>query len=78
MANRRLKPPEPAPTSPRLRLRVRDAAGYLGVAVSTLLSRPWRERHEIPTIRIGRALIFDRGDLDAWLARHRHNGSQHP
>jgi glutathione S-transferase len=60
--------PQPS-TSPRLRLA--DAARYLGVAPRSLASGAWRRRHRIPVLRIGRALIFETDFIDRWLEQHR-------
>lgn len=54
--------------SPRLRLA--DAARYLGVSPRSLADRGWRRRHGIPYFKIGAAVIFDVTALDRWLARH--------
>lgn len=54
--------------SPRLRLP--DAARYLGISPRSLADRGWRQRHGIPCFRVGRALVFDVAALDRWLARH--------
>ncbi len=53
------------------RLRTKAGARHIGVSARTLASRAWRQRHGIPTYRVGRLLLFDRMELDAWLARHR-------
>ena len=52
------------------RLRTPAAADYLGYAESTL------EKKRItgegpPFIRLGRAVVYDTRDLDAWLAARR-------
>jgi hypothetical protein len=52
------------------RLRTKDAARYVGVSPRSLASRGWRLKHGLPTIRIGRALVFDSEALDRWLAKH--------
>ncbi len=57
------------PTVPSRRLRLAEAAQYLGVTRRTLASRGWRIKHKIPHIAIGRALVFDTGALDRWLAQ---------
>lgn len=54
--------------SPRLRLA--DAARYLGVSPRSLADRGWRRRHGIPCFKIGAAVIFDTAVLDRWLTRH--------
>ena len=56
--------------SHRPKLRTRDAATYTVFAKSTL------EKLRVtgggaPYIRIGRVVLYDPDDLDAWLAAHR-------
>ncbi len=41
---------------------VEDAAKYLGVQKSTIYSWAWRRK--IPSVKMGRRLLFDREDLD--------------
>lgn len=58
------------PPSPRPKLRTRQAAAYTGLAKSTL------EKLRVsgtgsPYIRVGRVVLYDPDDLDAWLASHR-------
>jgi predicted DNA-binding transcriptional regulator AlpA len=60
----------PAPAVPSRRLRLPDAAVFLGITRRTLASKGWRIKHRVPTIAIGRALVFDTGALDRWLAQH--------
>ena len=43
-------------------LSVEGSARYLGVRKSTIYS--WAARHKIPSVKIGRRLLFDRKDLD--------------
>ncbi len=43
-------------------LSVEDAATYLGVQKSTIYSWAWRRK--IPSVKMGRRLLFDREDLD--------------
>jgi hypothetical protein len=52
------------------RFRVRDAARFLGVSHRSLADRGWRLKHGIPCFKVGAALVFDRGALDRWLAKH--------
>jgi excisionase family DNA binding protein len=52
------------------RFRVKEAADYLGISNRSLASRGWRFRHGIPTLKVGRALVFDQAALDRWLAKH--------
>jgi excisionase family DNA binding protein len=54
----------------RRKLRTPEAAEYVGIASSTL------EKLRVtgggaPYIRIGRVVLYDPDDLDAWLAAHR-------
>ncbi len=54
----------------RPKLRTQEAAAYTGLAKSTL------EKLRVtgdgaPYIRIGRVVLYDPDDLDAWLAAHR-------
>jgi len=43
---------------------VGDAAKYLGVQKSTIYSWAWRRK--IPSVKMGRRLLFDQEDLD-WM-----------
>jgi len=43
-------------------LSVEEAAKYLGVQKSTIYAWAWRRK--IPSVKIGRRLLFDREDLD--------------
>ncbi len=55
--------------APHARLRVPDAAPYLGVSPRSLANTNWRRKLGIPFFRIGRAVVFDRAALDEWLLR---------
>lgn len=56
--------------TPRTVLNTRQAAAYLGLAVSTL--NKWRCHGGGPEfLKLGRAVRYDREDLDAFLAQHR-------
>jgi excisionase family DNA binding protein len=59
----------PAP-SPRL-LRVKDAAAYLSVTVSAIRHAAWSKT--LPAIRIGKRMLFDVRDLDAFVDRMKVN-----
>jgi excisionase family DNA binding protein len=50
-------------------LTYRDAATYLGTTPAALRKRV--ERGEIPHIKDGRRVRFDRFDLDAYMRTHR-------
>ena len=53
-------------TSVSRRFRPPRAAEYLGVAESTLAK--WRMRGDPPAYRkLGRVVVYDKDDLDAWL-----------
>ena len=56
---------------PTRRARVRVAAEYLGVKPRSLADRGFRARHKIPAFKVGRALVFDMAELDAWIKRRR-------
>lgn len=66
----------PAPTNhsagvrPRL-LSVREAACYVGISHWTLRQKAWEG--ELPEVRLGRRLLFDLRDLDAWIERSKHH-----
>lgn len=64
-----LLPKAPASrTAPKLLLA--EAAAFLRVSPRSLGSRAWRQKLRIPALRCGRRLLFDRDDLNEWLARH--------
>ncbi|MCZ6625220.1 MAG: helix-turn-helix domain-containing protein [Deltaproteobacteria bacterium] len=46
-------------------LSVAEAATYLGVQKSTIYSWAWRRK--IPSVKMGRRLLFDREDLDRMI-----------
>jgi len=46
-------------------LSVEEAAQYLGVQKSTIYSRAWRR--VIPSVKMGRRLLFDQEDLDRMI-----------
>jgi excisionase family DNA binding protein len=52
-------------TEPRY-LTAEEAAAYLRVP-SLKAFYDFLRRHDVPTLRRGRQLLFDRQDLDAWL-----------
>jgi len=47
-------------------ISVEDAARYLGVQKSTVYSWAWRRK--IPSVKMGRRLLFDQEDLDRMIA----------
>ncbi len=48
-------------------LNIREAAEYLKQKVPTL--RKWRVERRLPVYKIGRAVRFEKGDLDALIER---------
>ncbi len=55
---------------PISKLRPPEAARYLGIAESTLAKR--RMGRDGPAFhKLGRAVVYDRADLDAWFSAHR-------
>jgi excisionase family DNA binding protein len=55
-------------TVPRL-FTVNDAARYLAVSVSTLYG--WVYQRRIPFVKVGRALRFEKAELDNFVDRNR-------
>lgn len=55
--------------SERHLLTVQEAADYLAISVSTLYGWAWQRR--IPFVKIGRALRFDRADLEQFIKSNR-------
>ncbi|UCF36621.1 MAG: helix-turn-helix domain-containing protein [Acidobacteriota bacterium] len=53
-------------------LSVSEAAKYLAVRKSTLYS--WAQRRRIPSVKIGRRLLFDREDLDRLIVEQKRFG----
>jgi excisionase family DNA binding protein len=50
-------------------MTVQDAAECLAVSVSTLYG--WVYQRRIPFVKVGRALRFDRADLDRFIETNR-------
>jgi excisionase family DNA binding protein len=46
-------------------MTVKEAASYLAVSVATLYTRV--SHREIPFVKLGRSIRFDRADLDAMI-----------
>ena len=46
-------------------ISVEETAKYLGVQKSTIYSWAWRRK--IPSVKMGRRLLFDREDLDRMI-----------
>lgn len=60
----------PKATIPRAKLRTDLAAKYIGLSVSTI--NKLRLTGGGPTyIKLGRTVVYDIADLDAWLDAHR-------
>ncbi len=54
--------------TPRL-LGLKSAAGYLSLSYWTVRELIWRG--EIPSVRVGRRILVDREDLDAFIERNK-------
>ena len=55
----------PIPLGEKRLISVEEAARYLGVQKSTIYSWAWRRK--IPSVKMGRRLLFDREDLDRMI-----------
>ena len=51
------------------RLSRREAADFLGVAVSTLEVWACTGRYDLPYVRVGRRVFYRRSDLEAFVAQ---------
>ncbi|MFA5811060.1 MAG: helix-turn-helix domain-containing protein [bacterium] len=50
-------------------LRTPEAATYLRLSEATLNKDRWSRLLGIPFIKAGRAILYDRDDLDSWLGK---------
>ena len=57
-------------------LSTKDAAAYLGVAVSTLNNDRCSRLLGLPFSRVGRRILYDRRELDAYLLARMEGGSR--
>jgi excisionase family DNA binding protein len=57
---------EPITITPRL-LCVKSAAAYLSATVWAMRKLAWNA--EVPSVKIGGRLLFDRADLDSYIDR---------
>mgnify|MGYP000151804064 CR=1 FL=1 len=48
---------------------IKEASEYLGISVKALYCRVWRR--EIPFVKIGKNLRFDKIDLDKWIEKQK-------
>lgn len=53
------------------RFNVREAGEYLGVAAQTLNRWRMNPNDGPPFVKLGRRVVYERADLDAWLAANR-------
>ena len=53
-------------------LKVADAAKFLGCSQSKLNKARCFGSLQIPYVRIGRGIFYNKADLLAWLEQHRH------
>jgi excisionase family DNA binding protein len=67
-------PPKPRSFASQVRLlSLRDAAAYLSLSHWTLRELIWRG--ELPSVRVGRRILIDSKDLDAWIERNKQTES---
>lgn len=59
-----------SPEAAKPRLRSREAAAYLGISGSTL-AKGRMTGNSPPYTKIGRIVVYDRNDIDEWLATRR-------
>lgn len=53
-------------------LNKKELAGYLGISVYTIDS--WvSQRQKVPFVRMGRRVMFDLKDIEAWIEKHKTN-----
>lgn len=50
---------------------IRELASHLNVSV--ILIRKLIRAHQIPYVRIGAKLLFEKEEIDKWLKERRHN-----
>lgn len=62
--------------SPRM-LIAKDAAAYLGIAQQTLAKMRW-SGDSPPYFKVGRQVVYDRNELDAWLTLRRRRSTADP
>jgi hypothetical protein len=62
--------------SPPAALRERDAAQYVGLTPSFLRAARVGRCDGPAYVRVGRAVLYRRADLDDWLASHRVGGAR--
>ena len=55
------------PASEDARMSRVEAAEYLGVSVAFLASDVVSNRHKVPYIKCGRAVVYLRSQLDVWI-----------
>lgn len=75
MATKRSTPPpgqRPTATQPRL-LSLRDAAAALSLSHWTVRELIWRG--DLPSVRVGRRILVDVRDLDAFIERNKQTES---
>jgi len=55
------------------RVRISAAAEFLAIKRRSLADPAFRKKHNIPTLRLGRAVLFDLDELDRWLIAQRNS-----
>jgi excisionase family DNA binding protein len=65
MSQKKVQQPQVCSPEPRL-LRIGPAAEYLGTTVWQMRTLVWAKK--MPHLRIGKRILFDKGDLDRYIA----------
>ena len=68
--------PDDAPAGKRM-LIAEDAAEYLGLATQTLAKMRW-SGDSPPFFKVGRRVLYERDELDAWLAERKRTSTSDP
>ena len=68
--------PDDAPAGKRM-LIAEDAAEYLGLATQTLAKMRW-SGDSPPFFKVGRRVLYERDELDAWLAQRKRTSTSDP
>jgi hypothetical protein len=59
-----------SPNEPGRYMRTPQAANYIGLSPSSLEKDRTDGRLNIPHIKLGKAVVYDRDLLDKWLSEH--------
>jgi len=67
----------PSPEAKKRLMIAKDAAAYIGLAPQTL-AKMRVSGDSPPFYKVGRQVLYDRADLDAWLAERRRRSTSDP